>query len=51
MSEKEKEPNDIFYNRGDYCFYLRYLGKYYINYKAYKRARNGKVKNKEDKKD
>lgn len=28
---------DINYNRGDYCFYLRYLGKYYVNYKAYQK--------------
>lgn len=28
-------PDDLNYNRGDYCFYLRYLGKYFINYKAY----------------
>lgn len=29
--------DEINYNRGDYCFYLRYLGKYFINYKAYRK--------------
>lgn len=32
---KELSKNEMYYNRGNYCFYLRYLGKYYINYKAY----------------
>lgn len=32
---KELSKDEMYYNRGDYCFYLRYLGKYYINYKAY----------------
>lgn len=30
-----KTKEELYYNRGDYCFYLRYLGKYFINYKAY----------------
>lgn len=34
---KELSKNEMYYNRGDYCFYLRYLGKYYINYKAYQK--------------
>lgn len=32
---KELYKNEMYYNRGNYCFYLRYLGKYYVNYKAY----------------
>lgn len=39
ITDDDKERNDIYYNRGEYCFYLRYLGKYYINYPAYKKAR------------
>lgn len=37
QTEDIKEKQDMYYNRGDYCFYLRYLGKYFINYKAYKK--------------
>lgn len=35
---------DIHYNRGDYCFYLRYLGKYYVNYKAYMKWKSKRLK-------
>ena len=34
-TEETLTSDELNYNRGDYCFYLRYLGKYFINYKAY----------------
>lgn len=37
LEEEDKTKNDMYYNRGDYCFYLRYLGKYFINHKAYQK--------------
>lgn len=36
LKEKDMMTEDeMYYDKGNYCFYLRYLGKYFINHKAY----------------
>lgn len=42
LEEDNLSKEDITKNKGDYSFYIRNLGAYYISYKAYKKWKKTK---------